>query len=93
MAEASSGTNVASFDSPSPDGIFRSKPVFNCSNETFGKCLKGKKKYKKWKAFIQNDEFTTRIQEWRGSSYKNKNANFIIKNSMSGEMIMARQTP
>lgn len=88
--ESSTVTNTDSIDSPSPDGIFRSKAVFNCSNDTFGKCLKGKKKYKKWKAFIQNDEYTNRIQNWRKSSYKNKQSQFIIRNVMSGEMVMAR---
>lgn len=90
MAEVSTGTNVASFDSPSPDGLFRSKPVFNCNNGTFGKCMAGKKKYKKWSAYLRDSDLHNNIKAWQGTSYKNKQANFILRNTMTGEMVMGR---
>ena len=92
MAEVSTGTNVASFDSPSPDGLFRTTPYFNCSNDTFGKCMQGKKKFKKWSAYLRDSDLLNSVKTWQGSSYKNKQAQFIIRNKDTREMVYGRNS-
>lgn len=72
-----------------PDGKFGKTPVFNCDQETFGNCVKGKKKFERWSAFLGKDnDFFVKMQTWMAQSYKNKD--FVMR-SPSGEMVFARK--
>ena len=72
-----------------PDGMFAGNPVFDCDDETFSKCIKGKKKYGRWSTYLGKDNpFYGHIQNWMKQSYKHKN--FILRNNKSGAMVYAR---
>lgn len=72
-----------------PDSKFAGNAVFDCDDETFSKCIKGKKKYGRWSSYLGKDNpFYGHIQNWMKQSYKHKN--FILRNNKSGAMVYAR---
>lgn len=72
-----------------PDGKFAGNPVFKCDDETFSKCMAGKKKYGRWSTYLGKDNpFYAKMQSWMKQSYKNKN--FLLQNDKSGAMVWAR---
>jgi len=73
-----------------PSGTFKGTPYFDCDNGTFSKCMQGKKKFKKWNTFLKDSPLHDTIKDWQGSSYKNKQSQFILRNTMTGEMVNAR---
>jgi hypothetical protein len=74
-----------------PDFNFKGLAGFDCSANTFGKCLQGKKKYKRWNTYLdRNDELVGKVKNYMGQSYKN--TNFVLRNSGTGEMVVARRT-
>jgi hypothetical protein len=74
-----------------PDFSFKGMAGFDCSANTFGKCLKGKEKHKRWNTYLDRDsELVGKVKNYMGQSYKN--TNFILRNSGSGEMVVARRS-
>lgn len=73
-----------------PDGKFKGTPYFNCSQDTFSKCVNGKKKYKKWDSFLGKNDYSKTVKSWMKQSSTNKN--FIIRNDGTGEMIFSRSS-
>ena len=69
-----------------PSGTFRSVPYFDCDQDTFQKCQKGKMKGAHWSTFMGKTEFTSNIKSWLA---QNKNSSFILKND--GVMIYAHK--
>ena len=74
-----------------PDGTFGDAAVFDCDGPTFSQCIQGKKKYGKWSAYLGKDNETfSKVQNWMSQS--RKNSNFMLRNSNTGEMTIARRT-
>lgn len=86
----SSDTNTASIPPiVTPDSTFAGHAVFDCDDETFSNCIKGKKKHGRWSTYLgQGNPFYDKMKSWMGQSYKNKN--FIMRNAKSGAMVYAR---
>lgn len=73
-----------------PDFNFKGLAGFDCSANTFGKCLQGKKKFKRWNTYLdRNSELVGKVKNYMGQSYKN--TNFVLRNSGTGEMVVARR--
>lgn len=92
-AVAGKATNTASIPSGpgsvTPDSTFSGNAVFKCDNETFANCIKGKKKYGRWSAYLGKDNpYFAHVQNWMKQSYKHKN--FMLQNKQTGELVFAR---
>lgn len=73
-----------------PDFKFRGHAGFDCDANTFSKCIKGKKKHKRWNTFLnRDDELVGKVKAYMGQSYKN--TNFVLRNTATGEMVMGRR--
>lgn len=71
-----------------PSGTFRGVPYFDCDSETFYNCVNGKEKGKHWMKFLGNTEFSSNIKNWAS---KNKNKDFMLRNTEEDSFIYARK--
>ena len=68
-----------------PYSVFMSKPVFDCSLNTFSGCVQGRKKHKKWKTVLIDNDTITKVKGLQDQSAKHKT--FILRNKSTGEMV------
>lgn len=71
-----------------PQGSFRSIPFFDCDDDMFSKCLKGKRKNEHWATFMGKNEFTDGVKAW---IKENPRKSFLLRNSRTGSFIFARK--
>jgi len=60
-----------------PDGTFAGKPYFNCPKPIFAKCVKGRKKFQRWKSFMGEDDFMNKVRAYQN---KNRKTDVLFRN-------------
>lgn len=71
-----------------PNGKFNGTPYFDCDATTFHNCVKGKQAKKHWKKFI-GGELGSNIKQWAN---KNRNSNFLLRNTDDDSFIYAHRS-
>jgi hypothetical protein len=63
---------------------FGGKRVFTVNSNAFNKALQGKKKFKHYRSYVQDEETTSEIREYLKA---NKNAPVIVQDEITGAMV------
>jgi hypothetical protein len=63
---------------------FGGKRVFTVNSNAFNKALQGKKKFKHYRSYVQDEETTSEIREYLKT---NKDAPVIVQDEITGSMV------
>jgi hypothetical protein len=66
---------------------FGGKRVFTVNSNAFNKALQGKKKFKHYRSYVQDEETTNEVREYLKA---NKNAPIIVQDEVTGAMVFLR---
>lgn len=70
------------------DSHFGGDAVFDCDDDVYRKCIKGKKKYLKYKDYVGDDETGQKIRDY---GLKNRKKSIVLRNKQSDAMIYLRK--
>jgi hypothetical protein len=74
--------------SPVRRSTFAGMTVFDCDDNTYARCIQGKKKYARYEKYVGADEFGQAIREF---AFKNPKKPIVLRNSRTGEMIYLKK--
>lgn len=63
---------------------FGGKRVFTVNSDAFNKALQGKKKFKHYRSYIQDEEITNEVREYLKT---NRHAPIIVQDEITGAMV------
>ena len=88
------GDGIAGYDKLMGTDVLRRKPlyfggkrVFKVNSDAFHKALQGKKKFKRYKSYIQDEETTKELRDFLKS---NRDAPVIVQDEITGAMVYLR---
>ncbi len=64
-----------------PDGVFAGRPYYNCSNDTFSKCIHGKKKHCRVDHYVKDTDLYKRVKGQK---------DFMLRNASTGEIFKTK---
>jgi hypothetical protein len=89
IEETMTTTNAGSVDGDfKPAGTFMDIPYFDCDDNTFHLCAKGKRKGAHWNTFMGKSVLTDEIKAWLKNK---KNQSFMLRNKKDSTMIYAHK--